>query len=71
MPRCGYVKHRLEYFSFYVQKHVAHLVPCSGPPAGSRRTTRGARISETRLFLLLQTPTIQCRRMSVTPNSAI
>ena len=25
MLRCGYVEHGLEYFSFYVQKHLAHL----------------------------------------------
>ena len=43
MPRCGYVEHGLEYFSFYLQKHIAHMA------AGSRRAARGARISETRL----------------------
>ena len=49
MARCEYVEHGLEYFSFYVQKHIAHLAACSGPPAGSRLTT-SARISETRLL---------------------
>ena len=47
MPQCWYVEYGLEYFSFYVQKHIAHLAACSGPPAGSRQVTR---ISETRLF---------------------
>ena len=43
MLRCGYVEHGLEYFSFYLQKHIVHLAACSGP----RRAARGARISET------------------------
>ena len=50
MPGCGYVEYGYEYFSFYIQKHVAHLAACSGPPAGSRRAARDARISETRLL---------------------
>ena len=50
MPQCGYVEHGLENFSFYDQKHMAHLAACSGPPADSRRVARGARISETRLL---------------------
>ena len=50
MPRCGYVEHGLEYFSFYVQKQKAHLAACSGTPAGLRRAARGTSISETRLF---------------------
>ena len=50
MARCGYVGHGLEYLSFYVQKHIVHMVACSAPPAGSRRAARGARISETRLL---------------------
>ena len=50
MPRCGYVEHRLENFSFYVQKQKAHLAACSGPPAGSRRAARGTRISESRIY---------------------
>ena len=45
MPICGYVEHGLEYFSFYIKKHIAHLAACS---AGSRRSARGARIPETR-----------------------
>ena len=49
MPRCGCVEHGLEQFSFYVQKYLAHMAACSGPPAGSRRAARGDRISETRL----------------------
>ena len=53
MPLCGYKEHGLEYFSFYVQKHIAHLAACSGTPAGSRRAARGARISRTRLLGLL------------------
>ena len=32
MLRCGYVEHGLEYLSFYVQKHIAHLAACSGTP---------------------------------------
>ena len=32
MPWCGCVEYGLEHFSFYVQKHIAHLVACSGPP---------------------------------------
>ena len=44
------MEHALEYFSFYVQKHIAHLAACSGHPAGSRRAARGARISETCLL---------------------
>ena len=48
MPQRGYVEHGLEYFSSNVQKYIAHLAACSGPPAGSRRATRDARISETR-----------------------
>ena len=31
MPRRGYVVHVLEYFSFYVQKHIARLGACSRP----------------------------------------
>ena len=31
MLRCGCVEHGLEYFSFYVQKHIELLVACSGP----------------------------------------
>ena len=31
-PLCGYVEYGLEYFSFYVQKHIAHLTACLGPP---------------------------------------
>ena len=30
MPRCGCDEHRLEYITFYVQKHIAHLVACPG-----------------------------------------
>ena len=41
----------LEKYSFYVQKHIAHLAACSGPPASSRRATRVAHVSETRLFI--------------------
>ena len=25
MPRCGCVEHGLEYFSFYVQKHILNI----------------------------------------------
>ena len=32
MSRCGFMEHGLDYFSFYVQKHLAHLAACSGPP---------------------------------------
>ena len=54
MPRCRCVEHGLEYFSFYVQKHIAHLAACSQPPAGLRRAARGTRISETRLLKGIQ-----------------
>ena len=54
MPRCGYVEHGLEYFSFYVQNHIAHLAACSGLPAGSQRDAMGAHISETRLFSMFK-----------------
>ena len=50
MPWCGCVEHGLEYFSFYVQKHIADLAVCSGRPASSLGASRGARINETRLF---------------------
>ena len=49
-PRCGYVEHGLEYYSYYVKKHTAHMAACSGLPTGSRRAARRARISETRLL---------------------
>ena len=42
MPQCGCVEHGLEYFSFYVQKHIAHLAACSGLPTGSQWTAKGA-----------------------------
>ena len=41
-----------EYITFYVQKYIEHLVTCTGRPAGSRRTAKGARICENHLFLL-------------------
>ena len=44
MPRCGCVEHGLEFLSFYVQKHKAHLAACSGPNTGSRRAARGAHL---------------------------
>ena len=50
MPRCGCFEHGLEYLSFYVQKHIADLAACSGPPTGFWRAARGTRISETCLF---------------------
>ena len=31
-PRCRYVEYGLEHFSYYVQKHIAHLAACYGPP---------------------------------------
>ena len=55
MPRRGCREHGLECIMFYVQKYIAHLIACSGPPAGSRRVARRALISETRLFKLLNT----------------
>ena len=30
MPRWGCVEHGLKYIMFYVKKHIAHLVACSG-----------------------------------------
>ena len=50
--RC--VEHELEYITFYVQKHIAYLAASSGPPAGSRRAARGARMSEARFLILNQ-----------------
>ena len=50
MPRCGWVEHGLEYFSFYAQKHIACLTAYSAPPTRSRWTATGARISDTLLF---------------------
>ena len=50
MRRCGYLEHGLEYFPFYIQKHIAHLAACSRPLAGSRRAFSGAHMSETRLL---------------------
>ena len=50
MPWRWCVEHELQYITFYVQKHIAPLAACSGPPTGSRRTTRGARICETHLL---------------------
>ena len=31
MPRCECEEHGLEYITFYVQKHIAHLAVCSWP----------------------------------------
>ena len=50
MPRCVCVERRLEYIKFYVQKYIKHLAASSGPPAGSCRVARGARICENRLL---------------------
>ena len=63
-PRCGYVEHGLEYFKSYVQKHIAHMAVCSGPPAGSRQATRGACISETHLFCRPNTSEVTLKNMS-------
>ena len=49
MPQCRCVEHGLQYITFYVQKHIAPLAVCSGPPPGSRWVARGVRIYETRL----------------------
>ena len=49
-PQCWCVEHGLEYITFYVQKHIAQLAACSGPPACSRQAARGACICENRLF---------------------
>ena len=54
MPRCGCVEHGLEYIMFYVEKHIAHSEACPGSPAGLRRATRGARISETHLLIMVE-----------------
>ena len=32
MPWSGCVEHRLKHITFYIQKYIAHLVACSGPP---------------------------------------
>ena len=50
MPLCAYMELGLKYFSYYVQKYMAHLAACSGHPAGSRWAASGARMSETRLL---------------------
>ena len=50
MPQCGCVEHGLEYTTFYVQKHIAHLAALFWFPAGSRRVARGACICETPLL---------------------
>ena len=55
MPRCEYVEHGLQYFSFSDQKHIAHLGDCSGAPARSQQATRGTRISATRLLIMVLT----------------
>ena len=40
MPRCWCVEHGLEYITFYVQKHIAHLAACSGSPLVRDRPLR-------------------------------
>ena len=50
IPRCWCAEHGLEYITFYFQKYIEHLAPCSGPPVGSRRAARGTRICKNRLF---------------------
>ena len=47
IPPRGFVDHGFKYITFYVQKHIAHLVACSRPPAGSRLAAMGVRICET------------------------
>ena len=32
MPWRGCVERRLKHITFYIQKYIAHLVACSGPP---------------------------------------
>ena len=34
MSRCGYLKHGLEYFPFYVQKHIQIKISLGFVPAG-------------------------------------
>ena len=50
MPQSGCVEHGLEYITFYVQEHIAHVGGLFWVPTGSRRAARGTRISETRLL---------------------
>ena len=50
MPQCRCVEYELEYFSFYVQKHIAHLAALFWTPAGLQRAARGAQIFLTRLL---------------------
>ena len=50
MPQSGCVEHGLEYITFYVQEHIAHVGDLFWVPTGSRRAARGTRISETRLL---------------------
>ena len=49
MSRCHDAEQGLEYFSFNVQKHIAHLAAYSGTLVGSRRADKDTHISETRL----------------------
>ena len=49
MPQCGCVEHGLAYITFYVQKHIAHLVALLWFQL-VRRAARGARICETPLL---------------------
>ena len=50
MPQCGCVEHGLAYITFYVQKHIAHLVALFWFPADSRPAARGDRICENPLL---------------------
>ena len=52
MSRWGCVEHGLAYITFYVKKHIAHLVALFWLPAGSRQAARGALIFETPLLLI-------------------
>ena len=50
MPQSGCVEHGLEYITFHVQEHIAHVGGLFWVPTGPRRAARGTRISETRLL---------------------
>ena len=50
MPWCRHVEHELEYISFSIQKHIAHLAALFWSLAGSWRVARSTYICETHLL---------------------
>ena len=55
MPWCGCVEHGLEYSTFYVQKHMAPLAVCSGPPLVLDGLLRRPHLWDSRFVTLLPT----------------